>query len=616
MAIFRIKLAHKLFFLLVVSLMVQLGLFTHLLSLQVETEQLFKDAVKSKDISESINRIESNIVEASRSMHGVQLSAASIESESFKLLLEDTGKELRNLRELSGNDSELRKIVDNSLSAFTRYKQILADLVELEKTGTFQSSAGRHPLSNRVFEESSRIVSDQLIAAGKQSRIYARTSDRRQMEMREQQRSLLHIYLALNIALTVIFAYFLIYGISRRLATINDNITRLSRGQPLHTVPGQSDEIADLNNAFHTMIRELNEASLKEIAIVDNARDLICALDSDGRFVETNQASKDLLGYHSNELHGTNLTDYISVDSISTTLDMLESVKEEGLRTFETPMLTKTGQRIDTLWTAFWSDADNKTYCVVHDTTVSRRLDRMKHDIAVMATHDLRSPLTAIDNYFEMLQAGSFGRLSPQGEGSLKAAVWETKGMMSLINDFLDLEKIDSGMMTMQPCNLYVSELFLQACESLEDQEAYQNVLVKVELGGTKTDDNEDADEAFDSELMLYADESSIQNVLTRLLQFSIERAVAGSVVKLNARQGSQHTLLSIVSEASTISFEEAQAIFQRFKVSDFEDSTHSPLLGLYTGKTFVELNKGFISVERTKDGKLIFGLTLPPGRH
>lgn len=619
MAEFRTKLAHKLFFLLVVSLLVQLGLFAHLLSLQVETEQLFKDAVKSKDISESINRIENNIVEASRSMHGVQLSAESIASESFKLLIEDTGKELRNLKELAFDDTDLRKIVDDSQSALTRYKQILQDLVELERTGTFRSFSGRHPMSDRIVEESSQIVSDKLIAAGKQSRIYARTSERRQMELREEQRNLLHVYLALSIALTVTFAYFLIYGITRRLAIINDNITRLSRGKPLHTVPGKSDEIADLNNAFHTMIRQLNEASLREIAIVDNARDLICSLDSDGKFIETNQSSKELLGYLSGELNGTNFTDYISADYISTALDMLENLKKEGVRTFETPMLTKSGQRIDTLWTVFWSDADNRTYCVIHDTTISRRLDRMKHDIAVMATHDLRSPLTAIDNYFEMLQAGSFGRLSSQGEGSLKAAVSDTKGMMSLINDFLDLEKIDSGMMILQPCNLYVSELFLQACESLEDQEAYQAVRVKVELGEARSDTpdgDEDTDDALDSEIMIYADESSLQNVLTRLLQFSIERAAPGSVVKLTARQGTEHTLLSIVSEESTISFDEAQAIFQRFKVTDSDDSTHSPLLGLYTGKTFVELNKGFVSVERTKDSKLIFGLTLPPGRH
>lgn len=615
MAKFRIKLAHKLFLLLVISLLVQLGLFAHLLSLQVETEQLFKDAVKAKEVSESINRVENNLVEASKAMHGVQLSVESIKSEYFQSLLDDTGKELAALKELADDDIELRKIVDNSQSALTRYKQVLQDLVELEKTGAFQKSIGRHPLSDRVIEESSQIVSAQLIAAGKQSRIYARTSERRQIELREKQRNLLHVYLALIMSVTVLFAWFLIYGISRRLGMINENIARLPLGKPLHTVPGKSDEIADLNNAFHTMIRQLNEASLREMAIVDNARDLICSLDSDGHFVEANQSSKELLGYLNNELHGNSLADFIGADSISLTLDMLEQVKKEGVRTFETTMLSKDGHKVDTLWTAFWSEADDRTYCVIHDTTVSRQLDRMKHDIAVMATHDLRSPLTAIDNYFEMLQAGSFGRLSSQGDNSLKIAVYDTKGMMALINDFLDLEKIDSGMMTIHAENLYVSELFLRTCESLEETEAYKNVRVQVKLGDVDHDSDDD-DDSQDTELMIYADEDSMHNVLTRLLQFSIERAKPESIVKLSARQGSGHTLLSIVSEDSEISFDEAQAIFQRFKVSESDDSTHSPLLGLHTCKTFVELNKGFVSVERTKEHKLIFGLTLPSGRH
>ncbi len=89
-----------------------------------------------------------------------------------------------------------------------------------------------------------------------------------------------------------------------------------------------------------------------------------------------------------------------------------------------------------------------------------------RQELVNMLTHDLRSPLTTIQGFFDLLSTGSFGELNQEGEKFVKLAERNSSVMMLLINDLLDIEKIKSGLMTLNTEDVDVSTLFAELKES------------------------------------------------------------------------------------------------------------------------------------------------------
>jgi PAS domain S-box-containing protein len=208
--------------------------------------------------------------------------------------------------------------------------------------------------------------------------------------------------------------------VTSRLSIVLDNIARLSAGEKFNKRLSGSDEIAQLDAIFHHVSEELNEAARKERGLIDNAQDLICSLDKYGRFVSVNPASFDLIGFHPNDLVGAWFMDLVSDDQAATVVEELKALLSGTMREpFEIRIKCKDGRTLDMLWSANWSPFEETLFCVAHDISERKAVQRLRKEIVQMVSHDLRSPLTSICAFHEMLEIEMVGCPNQRGREQL-----------------------------------------------------------------------------------------------------------------------------------------------------------------------------------------------------
>ncbi|MBX9686083.1 MAG: PAS domain S-box protein, partial [Candidatus Obscuribacterales bacterium] len=278
-------------------------------------------------------------------------------------------------------------------------------------------------------------------------------------QIRQYETSVLLAGLFLNAATAVWLAIYFSSDVVRRLLVLSDNSQRLAIGAKLNEELSGKDEIAHLDRVFHETAKRLAEARAAESTFLDNANNIICAFDSDSRFVTINHAASDKLAIpfeHFDEYSLSNLLSEDEKESFSKALQA-QKAKSEPL-VFECKI--KAGEKqIDTVWSILWSESEELFFAVAYDITARRELDRMKREFLALVTHDLRTPLSTIQGMAILLENKAMGELPEEALAALKEIKEKTKQILDLVNDLLDLSKLEAGEMKCEFNNVSMAEL-------------------------------------------------------------------------------------------------------------------------------------------------------------
>ncbi len=115
----------------------------------------------------------------------------------------------------------------------------------------------------------------------------------------------------------------------------------------------------------------LSKALADKQRILDYSLDIICAIDLEGNFVQVSKASKDIWGYHPEELTGISLLKMVLEEDRDKTVEMVKSISQKGVVTknFENRHVAKDGRIVHMIWSARWDDTDKTMYCIARDAT-------------------------------------------------------------------------------------------------------------------------------------------------------------------------------------------------------------------------------------------------------
>lgn len=181
-----------------------------------------------------------------------------------------------------------------------------------------------------------------------------------------------------NILLSVIVVLYFSKAITNRLKILMSNATRLAEAQPLLPTIKGVDEIAELDKVFHQMAATIEESKKRQKALVDNAVDVICSIDADDVFTMVSPASERVWGYRDSELVGKSLTDILVEEDIEDTLRCLDTIKKvESTVPVENRVRCPDGKIINVLWSVYWSEAEETLYCVAHDITARKMVEKV-----------------------------------------------------------------------------------------------------------------------------------------------------------------------------------------------------------------------------------------------
>jgi len=232
------------------------------------------------------------------------------------------------------------------------------------------------------------------------------------------------------------------------------------------------------------------------------------------------------------------------------------------------------------------------------DISQRNALDRLKDEFISTVSHELRTPLTSIRGALGLLTSGILGEVSDKAANLLRIASTNSDRLVRLINDILDLERIQSGREPLSFRTVQLGEIVRQAIDGMQP--------VAEAAGVQLIHDTSQAEIAADGDRLI--------QVLTNLLSNAIKFSPPSSTVSVMLRPGASGATLSVIDHGRGIPADKLESIFGRFQQVDASDSRQKggSGLGLAICRTIVMQHSGRIWAERNRVRGSTFRVFLP----
>lgn len=597
-----VKLSHKGLILVAVPLVFELVFVVWLAYLLDQTEQEVRREAHSRTVLTTTQQLVKNLYVLSTAAKSKALIASDADTNLYKKNLEEIPGNIEKLRDLVKDRPAQREIVVRVEAGATRAFNMIQDLRSKLKDRSVSFIELKDDVSD-IKDKLQPLVTDvarDLVAMMDEERQIEQQSPEKQGRIRSQAKMLLVAGVLFNILIAIWLAMYFNRGTAQRLGVLVDNTGRLARREPLNPPLSGTDEIAHLDRVFNEMAAALAAAARKERAIVNNAVDVICSIYATGKFTAVNPASTRLLGYDPGELIGTNLIDMVVGEDVPKTLQAVELAMNGGTHAFENRIVKKDGNIVDVLWSVHWAAEENSLFCVAHDITERKQIERMKREFVAMVSHDLRTPLTSIQGFLSLVAVGVYGQLNESGQENCTIAEGNISRLIALINDLLDIEKMESGKLELTISGVTVLCIFertIQAVGGFADQQG-----VKIE--------------ADDNEVELEADGDRLVQVLINLVSNAVKFSPKGSTVTMSAKSFDQGQGIEfrVTDRGRGIPESFRETIFDRFQQVEAADAKKKggSGLGLAICKAIVERHGGTIGVESNEGAGSTFWFRIP----
>jgi PAS domain S-box-containing protein len=350
--------------------------------------------------------------------------------------------------------------------------------------------------------------------------------------------------------------------------------------------------------------RQRAEATRDYLAsIVEFSGEAIIGKSLDGIVRSWNAGAEKLYGYAAWEVVGQPISLLVPPERRDEIAQFLTRIKRgEEVEPYDTVRVRKDGRPIDVsvtispLKNALGEIVGAST--VARDITAHRELERMKDELVSVVSHELRTPLTSIRGALGLLAGGLLLSQPEKGQRMLEIAVSNTDRLVRLINDILDLERMESGKMNMEK----------QTCNAVElMREAVENVRGLAEKAGVTLS-------VTPCPARLWADPDRIVQAFINLLSNAIKFSPRGGTVWLTATPQMDQITFRVRDQGRGIPADKRESIFERFQQVDASDRREKggTGLGLPITRSIVQQHGGRIWVESTLGQGSSFFFSLP----
>jgi signal transduction histidine kinase len=226
-------------------------------------------------------------------------------------------------------------------------------------------------------------------------------------------------------------------------------------------------------------------------------------------------------------------------------------------------------------------------------------LETMKDEFVLTASHELRSPLTSVQGFAELLMLER-EKLSPKQADTVEIILDNTRHLVRLLNDLLDLARSDAGRLTIKPAPTEVAPLVEDAVRTMRSQteSARQFLHRQIEPGLPQVE----------------VDKDRIRQVLVNLLTNAHEYSPEGASIEVTAASRNGEVELAVRDNGPGMAEDQVEHIFERFTRGDAGLTQHvgGTGLGLAISKSLVELHRGSIEAESAPGQGSTFRVRLP----
>lgn len=337
-------------------------------------------------------------------------------------------------------------------------------------------------------------------------------------------------------------------------------------------------------------------------AIVESSDDAIVSKTLDGIITSWNAAAERLFGYSAEEAIGKHITLIIPVELYSEEEEIIRKLRQ-GIRIehFETVRLRKEGKLIDVSLSIspVKDDVGNIIGAakIARDIRERKELERRKDEFISIASHELKTPISALKGFTQLLQR----RLQSHGDEEfvrfLARMDTQINKLTTLISDMLDVSKMQEGQLVYRMETFDLAGLVEEIVENVQGTTQKHHLLLQQTV-----------------EAQIYGDRDRIGQVLMNLLTNAIKYTPAAGRIMVSMAIAEESVLVSVQDFGIGISEADQQHIFQRFYQVNGPASKTSPGLGigLYIAKQIIERHHGRLWVQSRQGEGSTFSFSLP----
>ena len=361
-----------------------------------------------------------------------------------------------------------------------------------------------------------------------------------------------------------------------------------------------SNEVGILAEEFNSMrwnlksaVGKLTEEEKKMTAIVNSIAEGLILVNSDNRVLHINPAAERLLGLSEDSIN-KDITELIQNDELIQ-IEQTPSKNEEAnfvseitlihhdeklvLRTIASPFLDENGQTLGTVY-------------LFDDITREKEIDQMKSDFISLVSHELRTPLTSIIGFVSFILDGKAGAINDRQRNSLARVQRQSKRLAALINDLLDISRIESGRIQMEQEPISLLEIVTQRIEEIRPQADEKSIRLDLT--------------APESVPTIFGDEARMGQVFTNLIGNAIKFTPNNGEVSIKVRVDGSLLHVEVIDTGPGIPAEERQKVFDKFyQLSDISTRQQGGSgLGLSITKSIVEAHGGKLWIDDGNQGK------------
>jgi two-component system, OmpR family, sensor histidine kinase VicK len=397
-----------------------------------------------------------------------------------------------------------------------------------------------------------------------------------------------------------------------------------------------TERTAELQAANASLQQEINERkqvesalrqSEEQLRLITNALPVLIAyIDEQERYQFNNQAYDDWLGKSPKVIRGYHLRQVWGDDCYQRMEPYINAALAGEVVTYENEINLQDGSTRSVRVTYIpHRDLEKQVsgfFALTSDISDHKAIEQMKDEFISVVSHELRTPLTSLHSALKILATGRLGTLPKDGQQFLAIADENTERLVRLVNSVLDLQRIESGAVTMEKLVCNAADLMIQAMEAMQPM-AQQHEIILV---------NQPLD------VPIWVDADYIVQALTNLISNAIKFSSPGGTVWLTVQMqpvpaeqsrkstkakvaaakssASMQMLFQVQDEGQGIPAHKLETIFERFQQVDSSDSRKKggTGLGLTICRKIIEQHGGKIWVDSNLGVGSTFSFILPKG--
>ncbi|NUJ97738.1 PAS domain S-box protein [Candidatus Gracilibacteria bacterium] len=371
----------------------------------------------------------------------------------------------------------------------------------------------------------------------------------------------------------------------------------------------KNEQLSNILNKNIEINEKLQESKDNLASIIDNLGEGLIVVDSNNTIVIINSKASLLTGYSKEFLKGKNYNEYINFVSDNEKIKIgnfiLDTLKE-GKEYFFNKNILLIGKNknipISLISTPLENFSSGKRSCIIvfRDATKERELENMKNEFISVTSHELRTPMTVIKEYVNLFLKGKFGPINETQKKYGERVLSNTDTLIELVNDTLDINKIESGKMDYEFTSTNIRELIVKTIEEFTNLLSEKNIIIEHNLG----------------DITAMVDEEKLKQVLINLISnaYKFTNFDGKIIIKLEEMSDKRNFQVSIEDTGIGIRRKDINKLFKKFSQigSHLNKTEKGTGLGLFICKNIIEGMGGKIFIKSSYGKGSTFSFILP----